>query len=66
MATKIYNSELRDQEQAKGIRKSIQKQLLSKIDMSSMNEEEKSEAKKQAKQQAKNIIDLIKQQKGII
>lgn len=66
MATKIDNSELRDKEQAKGIRKSIQKQLLSKIDMSSMNEEEKSEAKKQAKQQAKNIIDLIKQQKGII
>lgn len=65
MAGKLSNTDLRDKDQTKEIRKNIEKQLLKKIDMTSMSEEQKAQAKAEAKKQAKDILNLVKEQNGI-
>ena len=65
MAGKITNSELRDKEQTAEIRKNIERQLLKKIDMSTMSERQKAITKAEVKKQSKYILNLVKDQKDI-
>ena len=65
MANKISDDDFRDMDRRKEIRKNIEKQLLSKVQLESMSEKEQRKTKVQAAQQAVDVMELIREQKGI-
>lgn len=65
MANKISATDLRNKEQEEAIRKSIEEQLFSKAKTNSMSKQEQKKIRAEAAEQSKNVIQLIKKQKGI-